>query len=75
MLALPTKAQAITYLIAFGGGTVLAMAGFSSGIGWLTTPLRGQQRENLSRIDGHLRGGRHGHWLCLVCRQKLVMAS
>ena len=36
MLALPSRAQAITYLIAFGLGTVLAMAGFSSGIGWLT---------------------------------------
>ena len=37
MLALPTKVQAITYLLAFGVGTVLAMAGFSSGIGWLTS--------------------------------------
>jgi len=37
MLALPTKVQAITYLLAFGAGTVLAMAGFSSGIGWLTS--------------------------------------
>ena len=36
MLALPSRPQAITYLIAFGCGTVLAMAGFSSGIGWLT---------------------------------------
>ena len=37
MLALPTKTQAITYLVAFAVGTILAMAGFSSGIGWLTT--------------------------------------
>ena len=37
MLALPTKVQAFTYLIAFSAGTVLAMAGFSSGIGWLTS--------------------------------------
>lgn len=36
MLALPTKTEAITYLAAFGVGTVLAMAGFSSSIGWLT---------------------------------------
>ena len=36
MLALPTRLQAITYLIAFGAGTVLAMAGFSSVVGWLT---------------------------------------
>lgn len=37
MLALPTRMQALTYLVAFGIGTILAMAGFSSGIGWLTT--------------------------------------
>jgi sulfite exporter TauE/SafE len=36
MLALPSRILAVTYLIAFGIGTVLAMAGFSSGIGWLT---------------------------------------
>jgi ABC-type nickel/cobalt efflux system permease component RcnA len=36
MLALPTKTQAITYLLAFGAGTILAMAGFSSGMGWFT---------------------------------------
>ncbi len=36
MLALPSRTLAVTYLIAFGIGTVLAMAGFSSGIGWLT---------------------------------------
>jgi len=35
MLALPTRAQAVAYLIAFGGGTVLAMAVFSWGMGWL----------------------------------------
>lgn len=37
MLALPTQTEAITYLVAFGGGTILAMAGFSSGLGWLTS--------------------------------------
>jgi sulfite exporter TauE/SafE len=37
MLALPTRTQAVAYLIAFGAGTVLAMAGFSWGMGWLTT--------------------------------------
>lgn len=37
MLALPTKTQAITYLLAFGVGTIAAMATFSSGMGWLTT--------------------------------------
>ena len=36
MLALPTRTEAITYLIAFGVGTILAMAGFSSSMGWLT---------------------------------------
>jgi sulfite exporter TauE/SafE len=36
MLAMPTKVQAIAYLIAFGVGTVLAMAGFSWGMGFLT---------------------------------------
>jgi ABC-type nickel/cobalt efflux system permease component RcnA len=37
MLALPTRMQAIAYLVAFGIGTVLAMAGFSWGVGWLAT--------------------------------------
>jgi hypothetical protein len=35
MLALPTKAQAVTYLICFGVGTVLAMAAFSCGMGYV----------------------------------------
>jgi putative Mn2+ efflux pump MntP len=35
MLALPTKAEAVTYLIAFGVGTILAMAAFSWGIGFV----------------------------------------
>jgi len=34
MLALPTMTQAVTYLICFGAGTVLAMAMFSWGIGF-----------------------------------------
>jgi len=33
MLALPSRIQAVTYLLAFGAGTVLAMAGFSWGMG------------------------------------------
>jgi ABC-type nickel/cobalt efflux system permease component RcnA len=37
MLALPTKAQAIAYLICFGLGTVLAMALFSWGMGRVAT--------------------------------------
>jgi ABC-type nickel/cobalt efflux system permease component RcnA len=37
MLALPTKAQAVTYLICFGVGTVLAMAAFSCGMGYVAT--------------------------------------
>ena len=37
MLALPTKAQAVSYLVAFGGGTVLAMAGFSWGMGFVAS--------------------------------------
>jgi sulfite exporter TauE/SafE len=35
MLALPTKAEAVTYLLAFGGGTVMAMALFSWGMGFV----------------------------------------
>jgi ABC-type nickel/cobalt efflux system permease component RcnA len=38
-LALPTTWQAVTYLLAFGVGTVLAMALFSWGIGKLATHL------------------------------------
>jgi len=38
-LAFPTKIQAVIYLLAFGGGTVAAMALFSWGMGWLTTRL------------------------------------
>lgn len=37
MLALPTKTEAVTYLIMFGIGTVMSMAGFSSGMGWIAT--------------------------------------
>ena len=37
MLALPTMTQAVSYLVAFGVGTVLAMAGFSWGVGFLAT--------------------------------------
>jgi hypothetical protein len=37
MLALPTKTEAVTYLICFGVGTVLAMAAFSCGMGYLAT--------------------------------------
>jgi ABC-type nickel/cobalt efflux system permease component RcnA len=37
MLALPTRTEAIAYLVAFGVGTVLAMAGFSWGVGFLAT--------------------------------------
>jgi hypothetical protein len=37
MLALPTKAQAVTYLICFGVGTVVAMAVFSCGMGYVAT--------------------------------------
>lgn len=36
MLALPTTAQAVTYLFAFGTGTVLSMAGFSWLMGIVT---------------------------------------
>jgi ABC-type nickel/cobalt efflux system permease component RcnA len=35
MLALPTRTEAIAYLVAFGAGTILAMAVFSWGIGLL----------------------------------------
>lgn len=35
-LAFETKPQAITYLVGFAAGTVLAMALFSWGVGWIT---------------------------------------
>jgi sulfite exporter TauE/SafE len=34
-LAFPTRAEAVAYLVAFGTGTIMAMAGFSWGMGWL----------------------------------------
>ena len=37
ILAFPTKIQALAYLAAFGLGTVLSMATFSSTIGWLSS--------------------------------------
>lgn len=37
MLALPTKTQAIGYLLSFGGGTVMAMAVFSWAMGLVAT--------------------------------------
>jgi ABC-type nickel/cobalt efflux system permease component RcnA len=39
MLALPTDTEAVVYLMAFGGGTIAAMAGFSSAVGWLARGL------------------------------------
>jgi ABC-type nickel/cobalt efflux system permease component RcnA len=36
ILAFPTHAQALTYLLTFGIGTVAAMAGFSGLMGWIT---------------------------------------
>jgi ABC-type nickel/cobalt efflux system permease component RcnA len=36
-LAFRTTMESVTYLLAFGGGTVAAMALFSWGMGWLTT--------------------------------------
>ncbi len=36
-LAFPTRAEAVAYLIAFGLGTIGAMAAFSWGMGWLAT--------------------------------------
>ena len=35
ILAFPTKAQALAYLAAFGAGTIMSMAVFSYGMGWL----------------------------------------
>jgi ABC-type nickel/cobalt efflux system permease component RcnA len=43
-LALPTTAERITYLLAFAGGTILAMTGFSSLLGWVTTRWGGNHR-------------------------------
>src|SRR5882672_3639131 len=36
ILAFPTSAQALTYLLTFGIGTVIAMASFSGFMGWVT---------------------------------------
>jgi len=36
-LAFPTKMQAMAYLIAFAVGTIVAMAAFSWGMGWMAT--------------------------------------
>lgn len=33
-LALPTRAAALTYIVAFGAGTVAAMTGFAAAAGW-----------------------------------------
>ena len=35
ILAFPTRTQALAYLLAFGAGTIMSMAAFSTGIGWL----------------------------------------
>jgi sulfite exporter TauE/SafE len=37
ILAFPTRIEAISYLVAFGIGTVAAMAGFSWGMGFIAT--------------------------------------
>lgn len=36
-LAFPSKTEAVAYLVAFGAGTITAMASFSSVIGWTAT--------------------------------------
>lgn len=38
-LAFPTQTQAVTYLVAFGVGTIAAMASFSWGMGWISQRL------------------------------------
>jgi ABC-type nickel/cobalt efflux system permease component RcnA len=43
-LALPTMTQRIAYLLSFTGGTVLAMAGFSSALGLISQHWRGDDR-------------------------------
>jgi len=35
-LALPSRAAAIAYLVLFGAGTIVAMSGFASLVGWLS---------------------------------------
>ena len=39
-LALPSDAAALTYLVLFGTGTVAAMGGFSSVVGWISNHRR-----------------------------------
>ena len=36
-LAFPTRSQALSYLLAFGAGTIASMAAFSTTIGWLAS--------------------------------------
>jgi sulfite exporter TauE/SafE len=44
-LALPSTAQAVAYILAFGTGTILAMATFSWSIGRLTVRLAGNGQQ------------------------------
>ena len=37
MLAFKTNSQAIAYLVAFGVGTIISMAVFSTAMGWLAS--------------------------------------
>lgn len=43
-LALPTLQAALIYLLAFAAGTVLAMTGFSTALGWVASRLGGTGR-------------------------------
>lgn len=47
-LAFPTQVEGVAYLSAYGVGTIVAMTGFSSAIGWLSR----------SRVTGSLQAHR-----------------
>lgn len=65
-LAFPTKAQAVSYLIAYGVGCILAMAAFSSAVGWVTRgfPVAGAKVYRAMMITcSFVALGVGGYWL------------
>lgn len=52
ILVMPTRLAAISYLLAFGTGTVIAMAGFSGFMGWVTKAWAADSTRIYRRIMG-----------------------
>jgi ABC-type nickel/cobalt efflux system permease component RcnA len=52
ILMMPTRAAAISYLFSFGVGTVMAMAGFSGFMGWVTSTWSANSASIYRRIMG-----------------------